>query len=256
MSARHRVLALSAPSIAASAGPGQFVHLRIPRFERAMLRRPFSVFMADKDAVSILYKVVGRGTAAMALITPGEEINLIGPLGNGFAFDHDDSFPVIVAGGYGVAPLHFLASRLKTKGAVFIGGATAEDILCVENFKAFGWDIHIATEDGSLGGKGLVTHILDAWLRESPDLPRGARGEARPPEFFACGPNGMLKAVGDRAMAGGWKAWLSIEKRMGCGVGACLACVQKVRRADDSNDWARVCRDGPVFESREIIWEI
>lgn len=243
----YKVLVLEASFIASAAKPGQFVHLRVPRLDDAVLRRPFSVFRADEKKLSILYRCVGRGTCAMSVITPGEEVSLIGPLGRGFPMDHTDTIPVLVAGGYGVAPIHFLASRLKVKGTIFIGGSTVHNVLCVEDFSALGWDVRVTTEDGSLGGKGLVTDALDSWL--------GERKASPAPEFYACGPDGMLKAVGDRAIAEGWKAWLSLDKHMGCGVGACLACVQKVRLNDGTETWARVCREGPVFESREIVWE-
>ena len=104
--------------------------------------------------------------------------------------------------------------------------------------------MRLATDDGSLGMRGLVTTPLDAWLSDA----------AQEPEFFACGPNGMLKAVGERAIAGNWKGWLSLDRHMGCGVGACLACVQKIRR-DGAETLARVCKEGPIFESREVVWE-
>ena len=104
----------------------------------------------------------------------------------------------------------------------------------------------IATEDGSLGCQGLVTDALDAWLQKELNN--------REPEFFACGPNGMLKAVGDRALQGNWTAWLSMDRKMGCGVGACLTCVQKIRTPDGGWTWERVCREGPVFECRNIVW--
>ncbi|MFC1462771.1 dihydroorotate dehydrogenase electron transfer subunit, partial [Verrucomicrobiota bacterium] len=193
----------------------------------------------------ILYKPVGRGTAALALVSGGEEVSLIGPLGRGFPYGPNAAFPVLVGGGYGVAPLYFLAARMNRKGILFVGGAGKADILCVSDFEALGWDVRVATEDGSMGEKGLVTDILDKWLE-------GHDGAA--PEFHACGPDGMLKAVGDRAEKGSRTAWLSLDKHMGCGVGACLACVQKIRDDDGSERWGRVCTDGPVFESREIVW--
>ena len=107
--------------------------------------------------------------------------------------------------------------------AVFIGGAPRDDVLCVEDFERLGWTVEISTEDGSVGVKGLVTDALDAWLEQ--------RGESVP-EFYACGPDGMLKAIGRCAVDNGWNAWLSLDHHMGCGVGACLACVQKTRQDD------------------------
>jgi dihydroorotate dehydrogenase electron transfer subunit len=245
---KYRLLVLEAPSIASYAKPGQFVHLRVPGLEDAVLRRPFSIYRAKGRSLSILYKQVGRGTATMNQIVNGDKISMIGPLGNGFPLLHGDAFPVLVAGGYGVAPLLFLAERMKKKGIIFIGGASAEDVLCASEFKRIGWEVRIATDDGSLGKKGLVTNVLDSWLSTD-------KKKSRLLEFYACGPDGMLKAVGKRAVKNGWKAWLSLDKHMGCGVGACLTCVQRIRTDDGHPTWARVCRDGPVFESRQIIWD-
>jgi dihydroorotate dehydrogenase electron transfer subunit len=107
--------------------------------------------------------------------------------------------------------------------------------------------LRVATEDGSLGVRGLVTVALDTWLRNE--------RAGRVPEFYGCGPNAMLHAVGDRAIAGNWQAWLSMDRHMGCGVGACLTCVQKIRHPAGHWTWERVCREGPVFESRAIVWE-
>ncbi len=243
----YKLLELDVPSVASRVIPGQFVHLRVPRLDGAVLRRPFSVFKADTTCLSVLYKQVGRGTRAMASIAAGEPISIVGPLGNGFPEADAAAFPVLVAGGYGVAPLYLLASRTSTKGILFVGGRSAIDILCIELFEAMGWDVRITTEDGSLGEKGLVTEALDQWM--------AAGGSERSPEFFACGPDGLLKAVGDRALAADRPGWLSLDKHMGCGVGACLACVQKIRQEDGTVVWKRVCKDGPIFESREIVWD-
>ncbi|NQT93504.1 MAG: dihydroorotate dehydrogenase electron transfer subunit [Lentisphaerae bacterium] len=242
----YRVLLLDAPSVAAKAMPGQFVHLLVPRLRGAVLRRPFSVFRADGGEISILYKCVGLGTEAMAGIRAGDRVDLLGPLGNGFPMNAQGTTPVLVAGGYGVAPLWFLAKHLAAAGIVFVGGATAEDVLCVEEFEALGWDVRVSTEDGSAGSHGLVTGILDEWLE--------SRDETVAPEFYSCGPDGMLKEVGARAMDRDLRAWLSLDTHMGCGVGACLACVQRIRK-NGQEQWGRVCKDGPVFESREIVWK-
>lgn len=242
----YNVIVFEAPGIAGSIFPGQFIHLRIPGLQDAVLRRPFSVYRSGGSELSILYKEVGKGTAAMKALEKGSVVSLMGPLGNGFPLDTGACTPVLVAGGYGVAPLSHLAGQLESMGMVFIGGRTADDVLCVDDFKRLGWDIHIATDDGSLGAKGVVTEILDSWLKE--------RDDGVDPVFYACGPDGMLKAVGYIALAGGWQAWLSLDKHMGCGVGACLACVQKLRKEDGSEKWGRVCKDGPIFESREIVW--
>jgi dihydroorotate dehydrogenase electron transfer subunit len=243
----YRLLTLVLPNVAPDVRPGQFVHLRIPRLHDAVLRRPFSVFKTRGKTLSILYRTVGRGTRAMLDLRERDEISVVGPLGNGFPIPSGKTvLPVLVAGGYGVAPLYLLARNLPRKGVLFVGGAGKDDILCVRDFKQLGWPVHVATEDGSRGKKGFVTAALDGWLARRP--------AKATPEFYACGPNGMLKAVGERAVQGGWRAWLSLDRHMGCGVGACLACVQRVLR-NGEEIWARVCTDGPVFEAREVVWE-
>lgn len=243
----YRVLTFKLPEVAPPAKPGQFIHIRIAQLHDAVLRRPFSIYKVDGSHLSILYKAVGRGTAAMQNLRLNDSVSVVGPLGNGFPLKPDAaSLPVLVAGGYGVAPLYFLAREMKHRGVLFIGGAKAVDILLADDFRALGWEVQVTTDDGSLGMKGLVTAALDAWLEANATKAR--------PEFFACGPNGMLKAVGDRAIRIGGKAWLSLDRHMGCGVGACLACVQKVRLSGQDT-LARVCKDGPIFESRDIIWE-
>lgn len=243
----YRVLALDLPGVASTAAPGQFVHLRIAALQDAVLRRPFSIYRVDGDTLSILYKSVGRGTEAMQSLAPGAKLNIIGPLGNGFPTElAGSSQPVLVAGGYGVAPLYFLATRLSRRGIIFIGGATALDILLADEFNAIGWEVSIATENGSRGTRGRVTVPLDAWLKNiDPDAC---------PEFFACGPNGLLQALSIRAGQSNWKAWLSLDRHMGCGVGACLACVQRINH-NGEEILVRVCKEGPIFESRTVVWE-
>lgn len=243
----YQLLRLSAPAVGPLVKPGQFLHLLIPHYDRSVLRRPFSIYQADEAGVAILYKPVGRGTDTMRILQPGDSVDIIGPLGNGYPALGEESIPVLVAGGYGNAALYLQAKQLPEKGVAFFGGRTAEDILCVDEFKQLGWEVRITTEDGSLGTKGRVTKEIDPWLRNHP--------EVRNIELFACGPNGMLKAMGDRAMELGFTAWLSMDKNMACGVGACLTCVIKRHTADGGWEWARCCKDGPVFESREIIWE-
>ena len=241
----YRVMELHAPRIAAEARPGQFVHVQIPNLQGSLLRRPFSLYAAKGETLRILYKVVGTGTLALTALRRDHTLSLLGPLGNGFPLDRPAAVPALVAGGYGVAPLFFLAGRLPSPGVVFIGGASAEHILNAEEFRTLGWDVRVATDDGSAGLRGLVTAAIDAWTAER----KGGSGV----EFYACGPDGMLKAVAQRAASLGVKAWLSMDRHMGCGAGVCLACVQRIRRGG-SDQWLRVCKEGPVFEAGEIVW--
>jgi dihydroorotate dehydrogenase electron transfer subunit len=246
LNAGYWSLELDAAAIAGQARPGQFVHVRVPGLDQISLRRPFSIFGADEGVLKILYKTVGRGTAEMNRLSPGDPVQVIGPLGNGFPLE-PKGLPLLVAGGYGVAPLCFLASRLSRAGVVLVGGRSSDDVLACEDFERMGWTVRVATQDGSRGEKGLVTALLDQELERLRAL--GETGE-----LYACGPDGMLRAVGDRAIAAGFRGWLSLDKHMVCGVGACLACVQNLRREDGSTWIGRVCHDGPIFESREIIW--
>lgn len=247
----YRLLTLKSKKIAPLVQPGQFVHLRVPSLADAVLRRPFSVFRAQAGRLTILYKSIGKGTRAMESLRAGDKVNLVGPLGKGFPAVRKNTLPVFVAGGYGMAALYLAAQRARVKGIVFVGGKHADDILCTDDFRKLGWTVRVATEDGSAGKKGLVTRILDAWLNK--EL------RARTLEFFACGPNGLLKAVCQRAARGNWPAWVSMDRHMGCGLGACLACVQKVRKRNAAGKetwtWARICTEGPVFACRDIVWE-
>ena len=246
LTADYRCLVLDAPAIAQAARPGQFVHLRVTGLETSALRRPFSIYRAEGNRLSVLYKTVGRGTDQLSRLRAGDTLAAMGPLGNGFPSGAEGQLPILVAGGFGVAPLAFLAQQLPAKGIVMIGGRTASDILCAEDFTALGWEVQVATMDGSRGENGLVTQLIDTWL---------STHDSQPVAFYACGPYGMLRAVAERGARAGARAWVSLDKHMVCGVGACLACVQRLRRPDGSTWIARVCRDGPVFEGGEVVWE-
>lgn len=243
----YRVVKFASKKIAPRVKPGQFIHLRVAERNDHVLRRPFSVFKADRQSLSVLFKIIGKGTEILAQMRPGDKAGMIGPLGNGFPLPAKNVYPVFVAGGYGAAALYLLAERTKKKGTLFIGGRTAEDILCAADFKRLGWEVRTVTEDGSAGQRGLVTDLLKGYLFKKNEMYQTA--------LYACGPMGMLEAVARIAMAGGWKAWISLDRHMGCGVGACLACVQKVKDGSGGWKWARICAEGPVFECREIIWE-
>jgi dihydroorotate dehydrogenase electron transfer subunit len=239
-------LVLEAPEIAGAVQPGQFAHVRILSLKDALLRRPFSIYQVGGDTFSILYKVVGRGTAALARMQPGETLNVIAPLGHGFTVPASgDETPLLVAGGYGMAALYLLAERAPRKGIVFVGGRRAVDILCEDEFRALGWEVRVTTEDGSRGAKGLVTEPLVAELR------RGTAGR----KIFACGPTGMLKAVARIAEEFGVPAELSTDQPMCCGVGVCLTCVIPVR-TNGGWEYQRTCTEGPVFDARRVLWEI
>ena len=255
MGAGYRLLRLSAPQTAGAARPGQFVHVRVPGLDLAALRRPFSICDARDGVLTILYKEVGRGTAALAAVRPGDAVDVLGPLGRGFPLPPAGARAVLVGGGYGVAPLHFLARAIREAApggpapVLFVGGRSAPDVLLTDWFERLGVEVRPATNDGSLGEKGLVTAPLDAWLDA-----RAADSSAPPAVLYACGPAPMLRAVDERALARSLPAWISLDRRMACGVGACLGCTQRVR-TEGGQTLARVCADGPVFPQGSIVWD-
>ena len=258
----YRYIEFEAPAIAASATPGQFVHVRVPSLEKSALRRPFSIFNAEDGRLELLYKTVGRGTAALNEVKPGDEVEVMGPLGHGFPLKCAGE-ALLVGGGYGVAPLYFLSRRLLSSLSqsvnpsisqsvnpplpqvhLFVGGRTKNDLLALDRFEALGGvKVHLATNDGSAGTKGLVTDPLDDELIR-------LRGEGGKFELFACGPDPMLKAVALRATGTGSKGWISMDRHMVCGVGACYACIQKTVRGN-----SRCCIEGPVFSAEDLVWE-
>jgi len=242
-------LVLRAPQIAPLIQPGQFAHVRVTPLKDALLRRPFSIFQVAGDTFSILYKTVGKGTGALSRMRAGEELSVIAPLGHGFTVPKRGAeTPLLVAGGYGMAAMFLLAQRSPQKGIVFVGGRRRVDILCEKEFAALGWEVRVTTEDGSHGEKGLVTQPLLAALR----TPHSA---LRTPKLYACGPTPMLKAVGKIAEDFNVPAELSMDEHMCCGVGVCLTCVIPAK-SGDGWEYQRTCTEGPVFDAREIVWEV
>lgn len=251
----YRLLVLAAPQVAADARPGQFVHVKVPALESSALRRPFSIFNAEDGRLEILYKAVGRGTFALNGVRPGESVEVLGPLGRGFP-ETCRGTPLLVGGGYGVAPLYFLARRLlqtpqppklpnlqpPNRPKLFVGGRTKADLLALDRFAALGVEVFATTNDGSFGTKGFAVVPLDAELARL----RAAGAEF---ELFTCGPDGLLKAVAERAVSLGAPGWISVDRHMVCGVGACYACIQKTVTGN-----ARCCVDGPVFKAEELVW--
>lgn len=242
-------LTLRAPAIARATQPGQFLHLRILPMRDALLRRPFSIFRADGETVSVLYKTVGKGTNVLSQLGAGQELSAIGPLGHGFTVPAPGAeTPLLVAGGYGMAAMYLLAERSPQKGIVFVGGRQRVDILCEPEFRKLGWEVRVTTEDGSYGEKGLVTQPLLAELRN----PHSAFRKCK---LFACGPTAMLKAVAKIAEEHKVPAEISTDEHMCCGVGVCLTCVVPVKTASGW-EYQRTCTEGPVFDSRQVLWEI
>ena len=250
------LITFTAENTAVNAKPGQFIHVQIPQLNQRILRRPFSIYNTDPKAgtVSLVYKRVGEGTAQLAQVTVGTEFSVMGPLGVGFS-DPEDSFPIIVAGGYGCAATYMQAKLSKRKGICIIGGRSESDLLLLEEFKAVGYDVRISTNDGSKGTKGFVTTVLKEILDES----KAGKLSFKPEEveIYSCGPNAMLKAVGDLADNYGIDAEISVDEHMCCGVGACFTCVCKEKTDTNADGWrySRTCNEGPVYRASKIFWD-
>ncbi|MCI5717853.1 MAG: dihydroorotate dehydrogenase electron transfer subunit [Alistipes sp.] len=213
--------------------PGQFVNIEI---EGLYLRRPISVCDYSQSDITLIYKVVGRGTEAMSRMQAGQTLDVLTGLGNGFNADIECHRPLLVGGGVGVPPLYRLAKDLIARGrkvSVVLGFNTAAEVFYADEFRALGADVYVSTADGSLGVKGFVT---DAIRDKGIDFDY----------FYACGPLPMLRALCQACATPGE---LSFEERMGCGFGACMGCSCKTLTGNK-----RICKEGPVMKREEIIW--
>ena len=210
--------------------PGQFINLQIGGL---YLRRPISVCDWDGDGLTIIYKAVGKGTEALSNMAPGETMDCLSGLGNGYDLSCAGERPVLVGGGVGVPPLYGLAKRLVAQGravTVCLGFNTASEVFYEDAFRALGCEVRVSTVDGSHGAKGFVTAILPE----------------HPTHYYACGPEPMLRAVFKALPCSGQ---MSFEARMGCGFGACMGCT-----CETIAGYKRICRDGPVMRKEELIW--
>lgn len=237
----------TAPEIAEKAVAGQFVHIRIDERQDTILRRPFSIHATDpgQGTVSVAYKVVGKGTRAMSKLDAGYEFDVMGPLGRGFSAPPEDVIPVAVAGGYGSAALYLLSRVSKQKGILLAGARSKDDVILTERYEQAGFDVRVATDDGSMGSKGVVTALI-------PQLLEDYKGKKL--FFYGCGPHPMLMALGRMLKAQSLDGELSIDHKMCCGVGACFACVIKVNDPGSADKWryARSCSEGPVFPLDDV----
>ncbi len=223
--------------------PGQFAQLRIDRSKETFLRRPISIHYVDREAneVWFLVQMVGAGTRSLALLSSGDVLNVVLPLGNGFSMpDTAGTEVLLVGGGVGVAPLLYMGKCLRDEGCapVFLLGArSGADLLQQEMFRALG-EVYVTTEDGSVGEKGFVTNhsVLD----------KGSFAR-----ICVCGPKPMMVAVARYARSRDIPCEVSLENMMACGVGACLCCVEDTQQGN-----VCVCKEGPVFETSRLKWQI
>ena len=228
---------LKTEQIAEKTKPGQFISLYCHDGSR-MLPRPISICEIDKKdkALRIVYRVAGKGTEEFSGMSTGDSIDIVGPLGNGFPLKEKKAF--LIGGGIGIPPMVELAKQLNCEKQMVLG--YRDTVFLQEEFKGLG-SMYVATEDGSCGTEG---NVLDA-IREN-----GLEAEI----IYACGPTPMLKAVKEYAMVNGIECWLSLEEKMACGIGACLACVCKSKEKDSHThvNNKRVCKEGPVFRAEEV----
>ena len=211
--------------------PGEFVNIKLDGF---YLRRPISVCDVDGDKLTLIYKVVGKGTEVMSTMTGGTQLQVLTGLGNGYDLSTAGDRPLLIGGGVGVPPMYLLAKRLIALGkpvAVILGFNTSDDVFFEEEFRALGCSVTVTTVDGSHGVRGFVTDAL------SDDYTY----------FYTCGPMPMFRALNKAVKTSGQ---FSFEERMGCGFGACMGCSCKTK-----SGYKRICKDGPVLKKEEIIWE-
>lgn len=250
----HYLMRVLVPEIAKKAKPGQFVHVLPGSTMDPLLRRPISLHGIDpaKGTVSLLYRVVGRGTEMISELPAGASIDIMGPLGKGFDVPDKINKALVIGGGIGVAPLLPLIQLLKhyrVETLVLLGASTGDYLLGFREIEALGLKVVAATDDGTYGQQGFVTDLAARYLPAF-----------KPDFYYACGPNPMLGKLAQMMTLAGVPGQVSLEERMGCGVGACLACVCKVKVRQGSGaaaafDYQKVCTDGPVFSASEVIFD-
>lgn len=229
---------LEAPEMAAEAKPGQFISL-YSRDGASLLPRPISLCRIDKGQgrLRIVYRVVGKGTKEFSELKAGDFVEVMGPLGNGFPLKEKKAF--LIGGGIGIPPMLELAGQLGGEKQIILGYRDFH-LFLKDEFESFG-DVFVATEDGSVGTKG---NVLDAI----------SQNRLTADVIYACGPTPMLRAIKTYGQEHGIETWLSLEERMACGIGACLACVCQSKEVDAHSHVhnKRICKDGPVFLAQEV----
>lgn len=237
-------LILHAPHIAGAAQPGQFVMVRVVGQFDPLLRRPFSIHnQASDGSIGLLFKALGKGTDILANVAVNDSLDLIGPLGRGFDLAHNQQV-CMIGGGMGIAPLYFLAKRLHANGRVpendhvLLGARNRNEVgLLADEFRELGYQVEVATDDGSMGHHGFIPDLLN------PVLPAVSR-------VYTCGPHPMMKTIVAQCQQAAVDCQVSLETHMACGLGACLGCT--VQGAE--GNYVHVCRQGPVVYGGEVKW--
>lgn len=236
-------LTMQAPALCMQAQPGQFVHIICG--EGSLLRRPISICNVDQDDMTIVFQVKGDGTLWLSKRREGDMLDVLGTLGHGFQMDRLGDRPVLIGGGIGVPPMLTTMRAAKENGArpeAILGFRNRNMVILEDAFRALG-ETHICTDDGSYGVPGFVTDILQMRVHDFTSV-------------CACGPKPMLKAIAQITQQKNIPCQVSMEERMGCGIGACLVCACELKLQDGQEGvrYGHVCKDGPVFDSREVVW--
>ncbi|GAB4489567.1 MAG: dihydroorotate dehydrogenase electron transfer subunit [Thermodesulfovibrionales bacterium] len=245
----HNLLTLALPDDAQVPSPGQFYMVEVHKGNDPLLKRAFSLFRKTDRSVQILFRVQGRGTAILREMPEASSLDLLGPLGTFYPLPSSEKTAVVIAGGIGIASVFSLVEEIGRQAVVFIGARTADELFALQDLQGLARAVTVCTDDGSAGVKGLVTAAADRFL---------ATIDPRRCCIYACGPMPMLSEVARIAEQRKIAAYVSLEEHMACGIGACLGCVVKVKprdfAADESSVYQRVCKEGPVFDSRDIAW--
>ncbi|MGE4283998.1 MAG: dihydroorotate dehydrogenase electron transfer subunit [Clostridia bacterium] len=234
--------------IAQAAQPGQFLNIKCCEGLSAILRRPISICDVDtkKNEVRFVFQIKGEGTKLLSFKNPGDSVDVLGPLGTSFSIEERFKKPILIGGGIGTFPLLYLAKKLQDRSAsAYLGFRSKEMVTLEADFKNVCKEVLVATDDGSYGYNGYVTQLMENAIRE---------GKAD--IIYACGPELMLRAVVETCKANNLYTQISMEQRMGCGIGACLVCVCKTKaNTEDGWDYEHVCKDGPVFWGNEVMFD-
>ena len=230
------------PDAAEGPLPGQFYMIEVNRGNDPLLKRAFSLFKRTSDGFQLMYRIQGRGTRLLKEMKRDDALEVMGPLGNHYPVPSEEQIPLVIAGGIGLASIHPFLYAHHGRAVVFYGARSVDEIFYLDELKFISKNVFISTDDGSMGTKGNIVDVLDNYLSSNVT---GSKNFV----LYACGPHPMLKAVSHVAASRGIRAYVSMEERMACGLGACLGCVVKTKTG-----FKRVCKEGPVFNSEEIVW--
>jgi dihydroorotate dehydrogenase electron transfer subunit len=242
----HFRVTLAAQKISRESIPGQFIMIKCSDASDPLLRRPISLNRIDqaKGTIDILFRVIGKGTRLLSEVVPGGDLDIIGPLGNGFAVDASKEVAILVGGGAGIAPLLSLAKQIsvKTKARyALIGANNISSVLCEEDFKDLSFETVVSTDDGTYGIKGKVTDLLLEII--------GSKLSPINSQIYACGPRPMVKELESISTQYKIPCQVSLEEWMACGFGSCNGCTVKTK-----SGYKKVCSDGPIFNAGDILW--